>query len=243
MSSSQGDRGAIDGDRHGVVLAAMEMMLWLSLRGGRGRGSWRIHAGGTPRRADDPSPKDGAHPQGPGGTASRGYSQVHVLHGQARRGKQAGGRASLRSGRFGFQPGQEEKVAHGDAQGPILLRCRASLPKGGVRGCQGPGEERVKAADRRESERFKRPAAGRCFPGQAAASRLFYYAGFPSDVPSRLPESWAKPRIPGRQRRSRLLSPLRSPSAKAPPGLPPPLPVPSPTPFLGGGKLPQAPGG
>ncbi|KAL8169094.1 UNVERIFIED_CONTAM: hypothetical protein K2H54_037342 [Gekko kuhli] len=87
VSSSQGDRGAIDGDRHGVVLAAMEMMLWLSLRGGRGRGGRRIHAGGTPRRADDPSPKDGAHPQSPGGTASRGYSQVGVLHGQMRRGK------------------------------------------------------------------------------------------------------------------------------------------------------------
>lgn len=27
VSSSQGDGGAVDGDRHGVVLAAMEMML------------------------------------------------------------------------------------------------------------------------------------------------------------------------------------------------------------------------
>uniref|UniRef100_A0ACB8G5F7 Uncharacterized protein n=1 Tax=Sphaerodactylus townsendi TaxID=933632 RepID=A0ACB8G5F7_9SAUR len=87
VSSSQGDRRAVDRDRHGVVLAAVEMMLGLSLRGGRGRGGRRIHAGGTPRRADDASPKDGAHPQGPGRAASRGFSQGSVLHGQMRRGK------------------------------------------------------------------------------------------------------------------------------------------------------------
>lgn len=81
VSSSEGDRGAVDRDRHRVVLAAVEVMLILSLRNRRGRGGRRSHVRGTPNRADDTSPKEGAHPQGPGGAASRAnagvYSQVH----------------------------------------------------------------------------------------------------------------------------------------------------------------------
>lgn len=38
VSSSEGDRGAVDRDRHRVVLAAVEVMLILSLRNRRGRG-------------------------------------------------------------------------------------------------------------------------------------------------------------------------------------------------------------
>lgn len=83
VSSSEGDRGAVDRDRHRVVLAAVEVMLVLSLRYRRGRGGRRSHVRGTPHRADDTSPKEGAHPQGPGGAASRANAGVcSQVHGQ-----------------------------------------------------------------------------------------------------------------------------------------------------------------
>lgn len=83
VSSSEGDRGAVDRDRHRVVLAAVEVMLVLSLRYRRGRGGRRSHVRGTPHRGDDTSPKEGAHPQGPGGAASRANAGVcSQVHGQ-----------------------------------------------------------------------------------------------------------------------------------------------------------------
>lgn len=89
MSSAQGARGAVDGDRHGVVLAAVEVMLVRSLSRGGGR---RSHVGGSPHGADDTSPKEGAHPQGPGGAAARAHAGLgSQVHGQCTGHLQTGG--------------------------------------------------------------------------------------------------------------------------------------------------------
>lgn len=103
VSSSEGDRGAVDRDRHRVVLAAVEVMLILSLRNRRGRGGRRSHVRGTPHRADDTSPKEGAHPQGPGGAASRANAGVYSqVHGQGTRHLQTGSLNSSEGERITF---------------------------------------------------------------------------------------------------------------------------------------------
>lgn len=86
-----------------MVLAAVEVMLILSLGYGRGRGGRRSHVRGTPHRADDTSPKEGAHPQGPGGAASRaGAGVCSQVHGQGTGHLQAGGLDSSRGERPRF---------------------------------------------------------------------------------------------------------------------------------------------
>lgn len=84
MPSSKGNRGAIDRNRHRVVLAAVEMVFVLRVRSRRGR---RGGGGGyirrTPHRADDTSPEEGPDPKCPGRPARRAPSCVDSqVHGQ-----------------------------------------------------------------------------------------------------------------------------------------------------------------